>query len=81
MTASKVAYQFLAGIASNTNTPMGTDSSSSSSNGSPTPAPMFQQPAWLKNFVAAGAKPSTSSTTLENGDEDIAHNLSAEIPR
>lgn len=82
VTASKVAYQFLAGIASN-NTTVPTDSSTSSSSSNGSPTPIFQQPAWFKNLVAAGAKPSTSSssTTLENGDEDIVHNLSPEIPR
>lgn len=75
VTASKVAYQFLAGIASNTTTSvsMGTDSSGSSSKGG-------GPPLWLKNLVAAGAKPSSSST-LENGDDDFLHNLSPDIPR
>ncbi|GJY38481.1 deSI-like protein [Tanacetum coccineum] len=78
VTASKVAYQFLAGIASNNNTTAATESTNGSSNGSTTPR--FQQPAWFKNLVAAGAKPSTSNT-LENGEEDFTHNLSTEIPR
>ncbi|KAK9063186.1 hypothetical protein SSX86_017056 [Deinandra increscens subsp. villosa] len=76
VTASKVAYQFLAGIAANTTTALATDSLSS---GATTPS--FQQPAWFKNLVAAGAKPSSSSGALDNGNEDITHNLSADIPR
>ncbi|KAI3808797.1 hypothetical protein L1987_24758 [Smallanthus sonchifolius] len=66
VTASKVAYRFLAGITSNNTTqgspgsPVGTDRSN----------PRFQQPAWFKNLVAAGAKPSTSAT-LENGDDQV----------
>ncbi|KAK9063184.1 hypothetical protein SSX86_017054 [Deinandra increscens subsp. villosa] len=76
VTASKVAYQFLAGIAANTTTALATDSPSS---GATTPS--FQQPAWFKNLVAAGAKPSSSSGALDNGNEDITHNLSADIPR
>ncbi|KAI3731331.1 hypothetical protein L1987_62519 [Smallanthus sonchifolius] len=83
VTASKVAYQFLAGIASNTAAAVATDSPScSSKGGTTTTIPSFQQPAWFKNLVAAGAKPSASSTALDNGDDDdIAHNLSADIPR
>ncbi|KAI7731136.1 hypothetical protein M8C21_013908 [Ambrosia artemisiifolia] len=80
VTASKVAYQFLAGIASNTAAAVASDSPSSSSKGG-FANPGFQQPAWFKNLVAAGAKPSSSSGIIGNGDEDIAHNLSAEIPR
>lgn len=76
MTASKVAYQFLAGIASNTAAAVSADSPSSSTNGGTSPS--FQQPAWFKNLVAAGAKPSSSG---DIGDEDIAHNLSADIQR
>ncbi|XP_076914483.1 uncharacterized protein LOC143573505 [Bidens hawaiensis] len=80
VTASKVAYQFLAGIASNTAAAVTADSASSSSKGGTT-IPSFQQPAWFKNLVAAGAKPSSSGGALDNGDEDITHNLSADIPR
>nr|XP_043634645.1 deSI-like protein At4g17486 isoform X1 [Erigeron canadensis] len=75
VTASRVAYQFLAGIASPT---CSTDSLNDSSEDTSTPR--FQQPAWFKNLVAAGAKPSTS-TTLENGEENIVHNLSSDIQR
>ncbi|KAJ9553043.1 hypothetical protein OSB04_017088 [Centaurea solstitialis] len=73
VSASKVAYQFLAGIASNTAaTTVGEDSSSKG-------APLrFQQPSWFKNLVAAGEKPSSSGSALEN---DIVHSLSPEIPR
>lgn len=78
VTASKVAYQFLAGIASNNNTTAAIESPNGSSNGTTTPR--FQQPAWFKNLVAAGAKPSTSSA-LENGEEDFTHNLSTEVLR
>ncbi|KAI3704862.1 hypothetical protein L1987_75091 [Smallanthus sonchifolius] len=66
VTASKVAYRFLAGITSNNTTQgspgslVGTDRSN----------PRFQQPAWFKNLVAAGARPSTSAT-LENGDDQV----------
>ncbi|KAI3519493.1 hypothetical protein L1887_08662 [Cichorium endivia] len=66
VTASKVAYRFLAGIASNNNnTPGGSPDSPGGVNRN---SPRFQQPSWFKNLVAAGAKPSTS-TTLENGDD------------
>ncbi|XP_071732631.1 uncharacterized protein [Rutidosis leptorrhynchoides] len=78
VTASKVAYQFLASITSNATATTFTDSPSSSSNGSPTTR--FQQPTWFKNFVAAGAKPSTGPA-LEDGDEHIMHNLSHEMSR
>ncbi|KAI3778161.1 hypothetical protein L2E82_07232 [Cichorium intybus] len=78
VSASKVAYQFLAGIASNTTTTADSSGSSSKGNGGPL---IFQQPAWFKNLVAAGAKPSSSGNALENGDDDIVHNLSPDIPR
>lgn len=64
VTASKVAYRFLAGIASNNASPGSPNSPGSANRNNP----RFQQPAWFKNLVAAGAKPSTS-TTFENGDE------------
>ncbi|KAF5772305.1 putative PPPDE peptidase domain, PPPDE putative peptidase domain superfamily [Helianthus annuus] len=80
VTASKVAYQFLAGIASNTAAAVAPDSPSGGSSKGGTASPGFQQPAWFKNLVAAGAKPS-SSGAVDNGDEDITHNLSADIPR
>ncbi|PWA82361.1 PPPDE putative thiol peptidase family protein [Artemisia annua] len=64
VTASKVAYRFLAGITSNNN------NSPDSPGGANRNSPKFQQPAWFKNLVAAGAKPSTS-TTLDNGQEQV----------
>ncbi|KAL4575831.1 hypothetical protein LXL04_011918 [Taraxacum kok-saghyz] len=63
VTASKVAYRFLAGIANNNNNNGNIPGSPDSPGGG-----RFQQPSWFKNLVAAGAKPSTS-TTLENGEE------------
>ncbi|KAL8192693.1 hypothetical protein R6Q57_027180 [Mikania cordata] len=66
VTASKVAYRFLAGIASNNTTPGSPDSPGGTNRN----IPRFQQPAWLKNLVSAGAKPSTS-ITLENGDDQV----------
>ncbi|XP_024982583.1 deSI-like protein At4g17486 isoform X1 [Cynara cardunculus var. scolymus] len=68
VTASKVAYRFLSGIASNSTTPVSPDSPGNANRNSP----RFQQPAWFKNLVAAGAKPSTS-VTLENGDDEVVH--------
>lgn len=59
VTASKVAYRFLAGIAS--------DSPSNSSNGG---TPRFQQPVWFKNLIAPGAKPSTSAELEDDNDDD-----------
>ncbi|KAI3800189.1 hypothetical protein L1987_35499 [Smallanthus sonchifolius] len=66
VTASKVAYRFLAGITSNNTTPGSPDSLGGTNRNTP----RLQQPAWFKNLVSAGAKPSTS-TTLENGDNQI----------
>lgn len=66
MTASKVAYRFLAGITSNNTNPGSPDSPGSANRNNL----KFQQPAWFKNLVAAGAKPS-SSTTLDNGDGQV----------
>lgn len=59
VTASKVAYRFLAGIAS--------DSPSNSSDGG---TPRFQQPMWFKNLIAPGAKPSTSAELEDCNDSD-----------
>ncbi|XP_071706760.1 deSI-like protein At4g17486 [Rutidosis leptorrhynchoides] len=67
VTASKVAYRFLAGIASNNTNPGSPDSSPGGANRN---SPKFQKPAWFKNLVDAGAKPS-SSTTLDNGDGQV----------
>ncbi|KAI7727699.1 hypothetical protein M8C21_021811 [Ambrosia artemisiifolia] len=66
VTASKVAYRFLAGITSNNNTQGSLDSPGGSNRSNP----RFQQPAWFKNLVAAGARPSTSAT-LESADGQI----------
>lgn len=66
VTASKVAYRFLSGITANNST-MSPESQGNTNRGSP----RFQ-PAWFKNLVSAGAKPSSSSD-LENWDEDVAH--------
>ncbi|CAH2080358.1 unnamed protein product, partial [Thlaspi arvense] len=62
VSASKVAYRFLAGIASTS--PVAPDSSGNSNRGNP----RFQA-TWFKNLVTSGAKPS-SSTELE--DQDVA---------
>ncbi|KAL2542087.1 PPPDE putative thiol peptidase family protein [Abeliophyllum distichum] len=64
VTASKVAYRFLAGVASN-NTILNAESPSNSSRGG---SPRFQA-TWFKNLVSSGAKPSSSSE-LENRDEE-----------
>ncbi|KAL9994077.1 putative PPPDE peptidase domain-containing protein [Helianthus debilis subsp. tardiflorus] len=66
VTASKVAYRFLAGISSNNTNPGSPDSPGGTNRNNP----RFQQPAWFKNLVSAGAKPSTS-TTLEIGDNQV----------
>lgn len=65
VTASKVAYRFLAGVASNNqiNSPNSPDNNSN--RGSPR-----LQSAWFKNLMSTGAKP-TSSLELENQDEDV----------
>ncbi|XP_076913587.1 uncharacterized protein LOC143572268 [Bidens hawaiensis] len=69
VTASKVAYRFLAGIGSNNanNTAPGSPDSPGSTNRN---GPKFQQPAWFKSLVSAGAKPS-SSATIENVDNQV----------
>ncbi|CDP05149.1 unnamed protein product [Coffea canephora] len=60
VTASKVAYRFLLGVASNS-----PDSAANSARGTPS---RFQG-TWFKNLVSPGAKPSSSSD-IENLDED-----------
>ncbi|KAL2540191.1 PPPDE putative thiol peptidase family protein [Abeliophyllum distichum] len=62
--ASKVAYRFLAGVASNNSivTP-------GSPVNSPRGSPRFQA-TWFKNLISSGSKPSTSSE-LENRDEEV----------
>lgn len=64
VTASKVAYRFLAGVASN-NSIVAPESPNSATRGSP----RFQG-TWFKNLISAPAKPSTSSE-LENRDEEV----------
>ncbi|KAL1552843.1 deSI-like protein [Salvia divinorum] len=71
VTASKVAYRFLAGIASN-NMITGPDSPGNSNGGTP----RFQ-PTWFKNLVAPGEKPSSSS---ELEDEDQQHRQGTKAP-
>ncbi|KAL6526971.1 hypothetical protein OROGR_016061 [Orobanche gracilis] len=66
VSASKVAYRFLAGVASN-NAVTAPESSGDPTRGSP----IFQGP-WFKNLMSAGAKPSSSSE-LENGEEVVHH--------
>ncbi|KAG8381265.1 hypothetical protein BUALT_Bualt06G0104500 [Buddleja alternifolia] len=63
VSASRVAYQFLAGVASNNliTVPNSIDNTNGGS-------PKFQA-TWFKNLIS-GAKPSTSSE-LENGDDDV----------
>ncbi|KAL3524312.1 hypothetical protein ACH5RR_017146 [Cinchona calisaya] len=68
VTASKVAYRFLLGVASN-NSVVSPDSAGNSTRGSP----RFQG-TWFKNLISAGADPSSSSD-VENRDEDITRLL------
>lgn len=63
VTASKVAYRFLAGVASN-------NSIASPESNSTRGSPRFQG-TWFKNLISAGPKPSTSSE-MENRDEVVA---------
>ncbi|KAK4350879.1 hypothetical protein RND71_030192 [Anisodus tanguticus] len=62
VTASKVAYRFFAGVASNNS--VAPDSLSNSVRGTP----RFQAN-WFKNFITTGAKPSSSD--LENHSEEM----------
>ncbi|KAI3471164.1 hypothetical protein Pfo_027827 [Paulownia fortunei] len=64
VSASKVAYRFLAGVASN-NSVVAPESPGNSTRGSP----RFQA-TWFKNLVSTGAKPSSSSE-LENRNEEL----------
>lgn len=59
--ASKVAYRFLLGVASNNS--ISPDSPSNSTRGSP----RFQG-TWFKNLIANGAKPSSSSDMQSHED-------------
>ncbi|KAK3037226.1 hypothetical protein RJ639_030119 [Escallonia herrerae] len=73
VSASKVAYRFLAGVTSNG----APDSTGNSSRG----IPRFQS-TWFRNLVSAGPKPPGSSE-LENGDEDFLQRKrqDAEVPQ
>ncbi|XP_021765036.1 deSI-like protein At4g17486 [Chenopodium quinoa] len=62
VTASKVAYRFLAGIASNSQ--VSPDSPNSNRN-----SPRFQV-SWFKNMIPAGDKPSTSSV-IDGPNQDV----------
>ncbi|KAK4403618.1 hypothetical protein Sango_0730400 [Sesamum angolense] len=66
ISASKVAYRFLAGVASN-NSVVAPESPGDSTRGSP----RFQT-TWFRNLISNGAKPSNSSET-ENKNEEAAH--------
>lgn len=61
VSASKVAYRFLLGVASNNS--VSPDSPGNSSRGSP----RFQG-TWFKNLIANGAKPSSSSDMESHED-------------
>ncbi|PSS04387.1 DeSI-like protein [Actinidia chinensis var. chinensis] len=63
VSASKVAYRFLAGVTSNSS--VASDSPGNSNRGTP----RFQA-TWFKNLISNGAKPSSSSE-LENKDTAI----------
>ncbi|KAL6291553.1 hypothetical protein ACE6H2_009063 [Prunus campanulata] len=76
VSASKVAYRFLAGVTNNAIA--APESPGNSTRGTP----RFQA-AWFKNLITTGAKPS-SSTEVENKEEDVLrhHQQSdAESPR
>ncbi|KAH9603497.1 hypothetical protein KSS87_010013 [Heliosperma pusillum] len=64
VTASKVAYRFLQGIATNANSQVSTDSE-----GTNRTSPRFQM-SWFKNLIPAGDKPSTSSV-LEGPNQQV----------
>lgn len=73
VTASKVAYRFLAGIAANNNsttTSSGTQVNSQNGDANRGSTSSRFQGAWFKNLMSAGAKPS-------NGTSDCS---SSEIP-
>lgn len=59
VSASKVAYRFLAGIATNSNSQVAPDSPNANRS-----SPRFQV-SWFKNLLLAGDKPSTSSVLEE----------------
>lgn len=62
VSASKVAYRFLSGIATN--------SQVSPDNQNPNKTPPRFQVSWFKNMIAAGNKPSSSSV-LEVPNQDV----------
>ncbi|KAL7214225.1 hypothetical protein ACSBR1_026609 [Camellia fascicularis] len=64
VTASKVAYRFLLGVTSNQS--VAAESPGSTNRGSP----RFQG-SWFKNLVSNGAKPSSSSSELENQEAAV----------
>ncbi|XP_073292937.1 deSI-like protein At4g17486 [Primulina huaijiensis] len=66
-TASKVAYRFLAGVASNNQINSPNSPGDNSNRGSP----RFQS-AWFKNLMSSGAKP-TGGLEQEKQDEDVSH--------
>lgn len=65
VTASKVAYRFLAGIGSSSNGQVAPDNPGPNSG-----TPRFQA-SWFKNLLSAGDKPSTSSVLEEPNSEVI----------
>ncbi|RWV98680.1 hypothetical protein BHE74_00039336 [Ensete ventricosum] len=76
VTASKVAYRFMAGLASNSRaTP---ESPSYSNRGSP----RFQG-AWFKNLMSMGAKPSAGTSEIpdETADSPLYRHKSSELPQ
>lgn len=64
VSASKVAYQFIARVANNTTSAPDSESPENSSRGT---SSRFQG-TWFKNLITNGAKPSSSSE-IENQDE------------
>ncbi|KAL6503909.1 hypothetical protein OROGR_025832 [Orobanche gracilis] len=66
VSASKVAYRFLAGVASNNAV-----TAPESSGNRTTDSPKFQGP-WFKNLMPGGAMPSSSSE-LENAEKVVHH--------
>ncbi|KAJ1384984.1 PPPDE putative peptidase domain [Sesbania bispinosa] len=63
VSASKVAYRFLLGVTNNVKT--GLDSTCNSNRGGSSPR---VQAAWLKNLIACGAKPCSSSEAENRGE-------------
>ncbi|GJN19990.1 hypothetical protein PR202_gb07311 [Eleusine coracana subsp. coracana] len=63
--ASRVAYRFMAGLASKNQAAPDSPGNSNQNRGSPT-----SQGAWFKNIIAAGAKPSSSGPTPSQDTDD-----------